>query len=53
MWNIHINTKKHMYSTNEVSTQENAMVTHEAIQKYIHIYTPILLTYAIYTTFKG
>jgi hypothetical protein len=33
-------------------TQENTVVTHKAIQKYIHIYTPILLTYAIYTIFK-
>jgi hypothetical protein len=31
-------------------TQENTVVTHEAIQKYIHIYTSILSTYAIYTT---
>jgi hypothetical protein len=41
-----------MYSTTEVFTQENAGVTHEAIQKYIHTYTSVLLTYAIYTTFK-
>jgi hypothetical protein len=41
-----------MYSTTEVFTQENTVVTHEAIQKYIHIYTSILSTYAIYTTFK-
>jgi hypothetical protein len=33
-------------------TQENTVVTHEAIQKYIHIYIPILSTYAIYMTFK-
>jgi hypothetical protein len=33
-------------------TQENTVVTHDAIQKHIHIYTPILSTYAIYTTFK-
>jgi hypothetical protein len=41
-----------MYSTTEVSTQENTVVTHEAIQKYIYIYTSILSTYAICTTFK-
>jgi hypothetical protein len=33
-------------------TQENTVVTHEAIQKYIHIYTSILSNYAICTTFK-
>jgi hypothetical protein len=34
-------------------TKENTVVTLEAIEKYIHIYTPVLLsTYAIYTTFK-
>jgi hypothetical protein len=33
-------------------TQENTVVTHKAIQKYIHIYTSILSTYAICTTFK-
>jgi hypothetical protein len=27
-----------MYSTTEAFTQENAGVTHEVIQKYIHIY---------------
>jgi hypothetical protein len=31
---------------------ENTVITHEAIQKYIHIYTSLLLTYANYTTFK-
>jgi hypothetical protein len=41
-----------MYSTTEVFTQENTVVTHEAIQKYINVHTAILLTYAIYTTFK-
>jgi hypothetical protein len=33
-------------------TKENTVVTHEAIEKYIHIHTPILFTYAIYTAFK-
>jgi hypothetical protein len=37
------------YSTTEVFTQENTAVTHEAIKKYIHIYTSILSAYAIYT----
>jgi hypothetical protein len=41
-----------MYSTTEVFTQENTVVTHEAIKKYVHIDTSILSTYAIYTTFK-
>jgi hypothetical protein len=46
-----------MYSTTEVShkkTQQNSVVTHEAIQKYIRTYTrtSILSTYDIYTTFK-
>jgi hypothetical protein len=27
-----------MYSTTEVFTQENTVLTHEAIQNYIHIY---------------
>jgi hypothetical protein len=36
----------------EVFIQENTVVSHEAIQKYIHIYfTSILSTYAIHTTF--
>jgi hypothetical protein len=35
-----------MYSTTEVFTQENTMVTHEVI------YTSILSPYAIYRTFK-
>jgi hypothetical protein len=30
-----------MYSTTEVFTEENTVVTHGAIQKYIHIYTSI------------
>jgi hypothetical protein len=38
-----------MYSTTDVFTQENTVVTHEAIKK-IHLYT--LSTYAIYTNFK-
>jgi hypothetical protein len=42
----------YMYSTTEVSTQERTVVTHDAIQKYIYIYTSILSTCAIYTTFK-
>jgi hypothetical protein len=33
-------------------TQENTVATHKAIQKYIHIYTSILSTKSIYTTFK-
>jgi hypothetical protein len=33
-------------------TQENTVATHEGIQKYIHIYTSVLSTYAIYTAFK-
>jgi hypothetical protein len=33
-------------------TQQNTVVAHEAVQKYIHIYTSILSSYAIYTTFK-
>jgi predicted LPLAT superfamily acyltransferase len=44
-----------MYSTTEIFTQETPrkqVVTHEAVQKYIHIYTSILSTYAIYSTFK-
>jgi hypothetical protein len=44
-----------MYSTTEVFTQENpnfTVVSHEAIQKYIHIYITIQSTYAIYTAFK-
>jgi hypothetical protein len=44
-----------MYSATAVFTQktlEKTVVTHEAIQKYIHIYTSILSTYAICTTFK-
>jgi hypothetical protein len=43
-----------MYSTTEVFTEENTVVTHEANEKYVHIYTSILSTYAIYsyTTFK-
>jgi hypothetical protein len=32
--------------------QENIVVTHEVIQKYVHIYTSVLSTYAVYTTFK-
>jgi hypothetical protein len=31
---------------------ENTVVKHEAIQKYIPIYTSIMSTYAIHTTFK-
>jgi ribosome biogenesis protein Tsr3 len=41
-----------MYSTTEVFTQKNTVVTHEAIQTYIYIYTPIMSTYALSTTFK-
>jgi hypothetical protein len=41
-----------VYSTTEISNQENTVVTHEAIQKYIHKYTSILSTYATYTNFK-
>jgi hypothetical protein len=34
-------------------TKENIVVALEATEKYIHIYTPVLVsTYAIYTTFK-
>jgi hypothetical protein len=48
----HINTKeKKMYSTTEVFTQENTLVTHEG-NPNIHIYTSIPSTYAIYTTFN-
>jgi hypothetical protein len=32
--------------------QENTVVTHEAVETYIQVYTSILLTYAISTTFK-
>jgi hypothetical protein len=27
-----------MYSTTEIFTQENTVVTHETIQKYVHVY---------------
>jgi hypothetical protein len=33
-------------------TEENAVVTHEALQKYVHIYTSIVSTYAVYTSYK-
>jgi hypothetical protein len=39
-----------MFSHNK--TPENTVVTHEGIQKYIHIYTSILSTHAIYTAFE-
>jgi hypothetical protein len=29
------------------------VITHEAIQKYIHVYTSILSIYAIYTILNG
>jgi hypothetical protein len=47
----YINTKIELNFSHK-KTQENTVATHEAIQKYIHIYTSNLLTYAIYTTFK-
>jgi hypothetical protein len=55
MWNMlykykNICTVQPKFSHKKI--QENTMVTHEAIQKYIHIYTLILSTYAINTTFK-
>jgi hypothetical protein len=31
---------------------KETMITHETIQKYIDTYLSIILTYAIYTTFK-
>jgi hypothetical protein len=43
---------KNMCTVQLKFSQENTVVTHEAIQKYIHIYTSILSTYDIYTMFK-
>jgi hypothetical protein len=33
-------------------TQESTVVTHETTQKYVHIYTSKLSTYAIYAALK-
>jgi hypothetical protein len=50
----HVNTQTcvEQLKFSHKKTQENTVVTHKAIQKYIHIYASILSTYAIYTTFK-
>jgi hypothetical protein len=51
----HTNTKTYVqcnWSFHTKKKQEKTVVTHEAIQKYIHIYTSVLWTYAICNTFK-
>jgi hypothetical protein len=45
-----------MYSTTEVFTQEtkeHPVVTHEAIQNYIHVYSPILSIYKFIQHLSG